>query len=341
MTSKKICFFSTVPFKKLKHENYSILDIQILKDLGFEVVIASKFSEIPNDVLFYYSWWASGSFLPLIKAIIFNKPIYCIAGGNEATLYKDSITNKPYGYLNTNIFKKIATRFTLKFSDFVIVVSEFMINDVKKLGAKNPILIHNCVKIENNINYAFKRKYITSIFRSNKRMVELKRGEIFIRAAIKLLKQYPKQEILIIGEKGDDYERLQNIIKDAGLSNNFIFTGEIDNEQVKNLMLQSIIYVQISDTETFGLSILEAMNYSVPVIVSSKGAIPEIVGEYGIYVDHNSIDSVTNAMIYVLNLSQENLNQITNLNLKRVQNKFSYENRKNKLTELLNIYINE
>jgi glycosyltransferase involved in cell wall biosynthesis len=341
MINKKVCFFSTVPLEKLKSENYSMLDIQILKDLGFDVVIASRFSEIPNDVLFYYSWWASGSFLPLIKSILFKIPIYCIAGGNEATLYKDSISKKPYGYLNANFLKKIATRLTLKFSDNVIVVSEFMINDVKKLGANKPILIHNCVKIEENINYNNNKKYITTIFRTNKRIVELKRGEIFIRAAINVLKIYSDEKFLIIGEKGDDYYRLQNLINEYGYTDSFIFTGEIETEAVKNLLLQSKIYIQISDTETFGMSIVEAMSYFIPVIVSKRGAIPEIVGDYGIYVDHNSIDSVTDAIKHVLNFDSKKLKNITNNNFNRVKNNYSYEIRKKKISNLLNIYIND
>lgn len=54
----------------------------------------------------------------------------------------------------------------------------------------------------------------------------------------------------------------------------------------------AIAYVNLSLYEGFGLPALEAMAAGTPVIVSNRGALPEVVGSAGIIVDPYSIDTV-------------------------------------------------
>jgi glycosyltransferase involved in cell wall biosynthesis len=334
-TGKKVCFFSTVPREKLQFENYSIQDLRILDELGFEVVIANTFTSIPWNCDLYFSWWASGSVLPLVKAKLSRKPIVTIAGGNEAMLYRDSVTGQAAGYLNNPLWKKWATRITMMFSDRLLVVSQFMVNDAVKLGAKNPLVVHNCVDTALFCPQPQERKYITSIFKVDQNTVLLKRGEIFIRAIAEVVKTFPEQTFVIIGKKGDDFERIQSLINTLGISQNILFIDEIANSDVIDWINKSALYVQISDTETFGLAIAEAMSCEVPVMVSRCGAIPEVVGEHGIYVDHNSVDSVAGGIKEFLSLEQSKVDKIGRHFRSRIKSEFSYEKRKQQLTNII------
>lgn len=336
---KKVCFFSTVPKEKLQFENYSIQDIRILNELGFEVIIANTFSSIPWNCDLYFSWWASGSFLPLIKSKISRKPIITIAGGNEAMLYRDSVSGIPAGYLNNPLWKKWATKFTLMFSDRLLVVSNFMLNDAKTLGAKNPIVVHNCVDVNLFKKGDSKEDYITSIFKIDKNTVLLKRGEIYINAIAVVVKSFPTQKFIIIGKKGDDYIRFLSLIKELNLHDNVEFIDEIANSEVLSIVQKSKLYVQISDTETFGLAIAEAMSCEVPVLVSKCGAIPEIVGEHGLYVDHNSIESVAVGIINFIKLDSRQKAEIGHNLRNQIIDNFTFNKRKEKLTEIIKSVI--
>ena len=339
---KKVCFFSTVPKEKLIFENYSIQDLRILSELGFEIIICNSFFKIPLYCDLYFSWWASGSFLPLIKAKISGKPIITIAGGNEVMFYKDSITNEPAGYLKYPIWKQLLIKLTLKFSNEVVVVSGFMLSNTKKLGALNLNLIHNCVDTNTFYKQLPSNDYIISIFKIDKNTVKLKRGEVFIKSIKEVVKYFPNQKFLIIGKKGDDFSRIFNLVNKLKLNNNIEFTDEIDNLSVMKLVSRSKLYVQISDTETFSLSIAEAMSCEVPVLVSKCGAIPEIVGEKGIYVDHNCVQNVSKEVINFLNLSKIKQLELGTQLRDRIIDKFSYENRKNKLSLLIHkVFKNE
>ena len=335
-TKNKICFFTTVSYSKIQFENYTLQDIKILKELGYDVIIANNFFDIPKDCEFYFSWWASGSFIPLIISKLLGRPIITIAGGNEATLYKDSTYGIPAGYLNYSIWKKVAVRLTLKYSTKIIVVSNFMVKDVLKLGSVSPVVIHNCV--DTTIFYnkkIYNKKYITTIFNLDKNTVRLKRGEIYIKSIAKVVQEFPDQIFLIIGKKGNDLLRIENLLIDLNIKENVILAGTIPNTEIINILNESLLYVQISDTETFGLSIAEAMSCEVPVLVSRCGAIPEVVGEYGIYVNHNSVKCVSKGIVKFLStdlLERENIGK--NLR-KRILNNFTYQQRKLKIKNLI------
>lgn len=332
---KKICFFTTVPREILQFESYTQSDIRILKELGFEVVVCNTFSQIPWNCDLYFSWWASGSILPLIISKLSFKPIITIAGGNEAALYKDSISAIPYGYLNNNIWKQLATKIVLKLSNKLLVVSNFMLDGVMKIGAKNPIVVHNCVDTNLFIKSGIKNNFITSIFNLEKNTVILKRGENFIRSIPLVLKYFPNQNFLIIGRKNNDYNRLYKLVLDLKIEKNITFIDQIPNNEVQNLLASSILYVQISDTETFGVAIAEAMSCEVPVLVSNRGAIPEVVGENGIYVDNNNIENIAKGIIRFLKLDEKSKKDIGKKLRVRICENFSYEIRKQKIFEII------
>jgi glycosyltransferase involved in cell wall biosynthesis len=336
---KKICFFTTVEESKIIFENYTLQDIQILRDLGYEVVFANKFSKIPVNCDLYFTWWASGSILPLIKAKLFNIPIICVAGGNEVMYYKDSVTNIPQGYLNYSFFKKLAVKTVLKYSTKIILVSNFMLSDLVKKYALDPLVIYNCVNPDIFKAHNEKDQYALSIFNLDSNTIILKRGKILLKAISNVIKIFPNQKFVIIGKHGNAFKEFTDLILDLKIQNNIKLINQISNHEILKWVQKAQIYIQISDTETFGLSIVEAMSCCTPVMVSSQGAIPEVVGEFGIYVNHNSADSVSNELIKFF-LSDNNFKINLGKNLRdRVIKNFSYSIRKEKIKNLINKII--
>lgn len=333
---KKVCFFSNEPLELIEQQQYSLQDINILKDLGFEVIIANTFSKIPLNCDLYFSWWASGSILPLIKARLTSKPIIIVAGGNEAMLYKDSVTNISAGYLASRWYKKLAVKICLRYGSKILIVSKFMLNNCVKLGAKNPVIIHNSIDL-NIFSISEKpREFITTVFKLDKNVVRLKRGEEFIRSIPYVLEKYPNQKFVIIGKKADYFQRLKEICVELKIEGNVNFLGSIKNEDIVEWMQKSLAYTQISDTETFGVAIAEAMSCGTHVVVSNRGAIPEVVGEYGIYVDHNDPVSVAEGIIKVLKLSPLEYNIKSNNLRSHIMDNFSYEKRRDSINKIIN-----
>ena len=74
MTSR-LCFFARVAAREiLERVEFYAQDIQILKDIGYDVHIATRPSElIAADV--YYAWWWTWAFAPLAAARLRRRPI--------------------------------------------------------------------------------------------------------------------------------------------------------------------------------------------------------------------------------------------------------------------------
>lgn len=334
-----VCFFATTPRQKLFSEQYSIMDIRILNELGYKVIIASRYSEIPYNCMFYFSWWVTGSIFPLIKAKLSRRPIIVIAGGNELMRYSDSLTGVPYGYLNMPWLKKAAVKIVIKLSDIILPVSDFMLKDQSFFGYKRQEVVHNCVDTElfkiakgKKLN----RKRLVSVINLDQDVITLKRGHILLQA-IKILKdRHADFSLYIFGQKGNAYEKTLAEINSLGIAANVKLMGIRKNSQFARILPACTCYIQISDTETFGLSIAEAMSCGLPVVTSQCGAIPEIVGEHGIFVDHNHAISVANGIAQVLEMTDAQRQELGEKLRRRIVECFSYEKRKKKIENVIN-----
>lgn len=336
--NKSVCFFVKSPFEQIKKEQYTSGDLEILRHLGYDVSFANKFGNLSWDCDIYFSWWASGSFIPLIAAKLRGKPIIVVAGGNEALFYRDSLSKEPKGYLAAPFYKRLATRLTLKFSDYVLVVSEYMIKDVLQLGAREVQLIPNAVDIS---QFSSTRKEIegikniTSIFRLEKSTVELKRAENLIRAFAIVLIDFPNQILKIIGSKEDAYQDLLKLCEFLRISKNVHFIGSVDNSKVSAILNETRVYVQPSDTETFGVAVAEAMCAGIPVVCSKTGGLMDLVGEDGVYIDQNSPDSIAQGIVKVLALKKNEYLDLSEKLRNRVTQKFNRKLRGEKLERII------
>jgi len=80
--------------------------------------------------------------------------------------------------------------------------------------------------------------------------------------------------LLLIGD-GPDREAIEQRVREEGLADEVVFTGET-HDPVRWLSMADVFLLP-SAQESFGLAALEAMACEVPVIASNVGGLPEIV----------------------------------------------------------------
>jgi glycosyltransferase involved in cell wall biosynthesis len=80
------------------------------------------------------------------------------------------------------------------------------------------------------------------------------------------------------------------------LSGHVTHVGYVDDEAREDLYRSARVLVMPSLDEGFGLPALEAMSAGVPVIVSSRGSLPEVVRDAGAQVDPSDIDALAAAL---------------------------------------------
>lgn len=132
----------------------------------------------------------------------------------------------------------------------------------------------------------------TSNFRGVKRVQDTIRVLVEARASI------PARLVLVgDGPERADAERLS---RELGVSDYVTFLGK--QTALPELLSAADIFLLPSQSESFGLSALEAMSCSVPVIASSVGGIPELIthGENGYVAEFGDVSRMARYAIELL-----------------------------------------
>ena len=177
--------------------------------------------------------------------------------------------------------------FSINKSNMVTAVSESLKKDTKELFEvkKNIKVIPNfiCIneyKLENNDFYKKRfapnnEKIICHIsnFRKVKRIKD-------VLLSFEIISKEIDVKLILVGD-GPERSALEKISRESKYSNNIYFLGSL--KSTKEVLNISDLFFLPSSTESFGLSALEAMACSVPVISTKTGGIPEVVinGESG------------------------------------------------------------
>ena len=94
---------------------------------------------------------------------------------------------------------------------------------------------------------------------------------------------------------------LIKLINNYKLSHLCVWKGWIDDAEKLSLLNECHALIIASLWEGFGLPALEAMACGTPVIASERGALPEVMGDYGYLINPFKIESIASAMKAVIN----------------------------------------
>ncbi len=98
------------------------------------------------------------------------------------------------------------------------------------------------------------------------------------------------QDLVLVGKKEGFLTGDAEVLREAGkLADRVLFTGEVQEEILRQYYLHADCLVFPSLYEGFGLPPLEAMACGVPVVVSNAASLPEVCGEAALYF--NPLDS--------------------------------------------------
>jgi N-acetyl-alpha-D-glucosaminyl L-malate synthase BshA len=198
------------------------------------------------------------------------------------------------------------TRYSLEHSDGITAVSQYLRNETLEIfRVTNPItVIYNFVDTDRFVrteNAEMRKKYAPngekivmhlSNFRPVKRI-----GDIVDAFAL-VLKDMPSK-LLLVGDGPERYTA-EHHIQELGIGDHVIFLGK--QESVVELYSIADVYFLASETESFGLSALEAMSCEVPVVGTFAGGLPEVVvhSETGFLCSLGDIDEMAEAIKVIL-----------------------------------------
>jgi MMP alpha-(1->4)-mannosyltransferase len=150
----------------------------------------------------------------------------------------------------------------------------------------------------------------------------LKGLDYLLRAVHEVSQTHPVN-LTVVGEPKKD-SRILKLIGELGLDRLVTFTGRIDNGNFVRWYARATMAVIPSLYEGFGLPAGEAMACGVPVISTSGGALPEVIGDAGIVVPSADSSALAEAIRGLLD-HPDRAKTLGQAGLKRVHQYFTWE----------------
>lgn len=113
----------------------------------------------------------------------------------------------------------------------------------------------------------------------------------------------PQATLHLVGD-GNDVERLQGMVADLGLSDRVVWHGALGHESVAEVLRGAGVTVlpSLTESESFGMTLIEAMASGCPVIGSRIGGIPFVIRDEvdGLLVPPGDAEALAAAITRVL-----------------------------------------
>lgn len=113
------------------------------------------------------------------------------------------------------------------------------------------------------------------------RLISTKRVDLLIRAVPEVAEQVPDIEAEIVGS-GEEESALRQLAETLGVSDRIAFRGRVaDNREVRRVIGNARVFALPSESEGFGIVVLEAMASGVPVVCSDIEPLREVTAGRG------------------------------------------------------------
>jgi glycosyltransferase involved in cell wall biosynthesis len=100
-----------------------------------------------------------------------------------------------------------------------------------------------------------------------------------------LLKTGARSRLVIAGPMGEGKPILQRLATELGIAEHVVFTGFVNDADLRALYSGARVCVCPSLYEGFGFTVLEAMACGTPLVCSSATSLPEVAGKAALYFD--------------------------------------------------------
>jgi len=107
-------------------------------------------------------------------------------------------------------------------------------------------------------------------------------------------------QLVVVGMRDFKYHKISETVKHLKLTEDIVFTGRIEQEDLSVIYNGADLFVFPSFGEGFGIPPLEAMACGIPVITSNTTALPEVVGDAGIMINPWKNEELSETMYKVL-----------------------------------------
>ena len=230
-------------------------------------------------------------------------------------------------------------RQTCRIADCVVVASEYMRKQVIENGNvpfERTRVVYNSIDremIEEGLRIAEHKNGIPKRILFVGRLTRAKGADVLLQAMAILVKKGFDIQLDMVGPGEQKPYKAQ--AKRLKISPQVIFHGAVSNVRIRDFYREADIFILPSECESFGIANAEAMAFSIPVVSTRVGAIPEVVEDRvtGLLVPPNNSEKLANAIEYLIK-NPDVAETMGRNGMKRVKEKFLWDKNIEKLERI-------
>jgi glycosyltransferase involved in cell wall biosynthesis len=276
-------------------KNVDVIEIEKLRNY--------RNAELVETNISHYSLGEQISFLKILNSYNldlvhfpnFNFPIF-YKGPFVVTIH-DMVHHKISGAKKSHLlhflaYKKVIDQAAKKSLE-IITVSNASKNDIVKMlqvPESKVKVIYEGVSLDTEVvpekvgeikkRYLLTRPYFlfVGVLERKKNLVSLTRGFDYF-----LQKYKADVDLVVVGKADPHYPEIKHHALDIKNSNRLVFTGAVDDDELKALYKGAYAFTSASLHEGFGLPGVEALSFGLPLLVSNTSVFNEIYDNSAIY----------------------------------------------------------
>jgi glycosyltransferase involved in cell wall biosynthesis len=180
-----------------------------------------------------------------------------------------------------------------KRSDLVLAVSEFTARQVEELlgveRARLRVIPHG-VRLPGGRESGERRERIVLHVGAVQKRKNISRLVVAFAALA------PDWRLVLVGSLGYGAEEILHDIEQSPRRESIQVLGYVSDEGLARWYERAAIFAFPSLDEGFGMPVLEAMAWGVPVLTSNRSALPEVGGNAAVLVDPTDVDAIAGAL---------------------------------------------
>ena len=202
-------------------------------------------------------------------------------------------------------------RFVLRSATAIVACSQALATSVREFAGEAGRRVHaipNGLDIDPFLNKVDRESRLPTVLLNREFILsvatwEWQKGlDVLVRAFAEVKRTNADIALVLVGRAGDAEFPLRTLAEELGVGSDVFFFEGVPHAQVGLYLQQAKAFCLASRAEAFGIAILEAGAYSLPVVASDVGGIPEIIidEETGLLTPPEDVSALAAALDRVL-----------------------------------------
>jgi glycosyltransferase involved in cell wall biosynthesis len=121
-----------------------------------------------------------------------------------------------------------------------------------------------------------------------------------LRAFAEYRKHDRECKLVLVGLLDSAADEIRSLIQELNLERDVIITGYVESWELPLIYKSAEVFVLPSSYEGFGMTVVEAMAYGVPVVAADTSCLHEVLGDAGVLVPANDISALVTALSSIM-----------------------------------------